>query len=107
MQSTIEQRVMASVGAIYLLRRVTGWRALKVYALLASSIALWQLVWVHKVFDNFFAVEKKGTGAIANYALEALMHTQVAVQLTLLVATITCVSLVLDTMRTQKTRPFA
>ncbi len=107
MQRNLEQRIMASVAAIYLWRRLAGWRAFRVYTLVVSVVTLWQLVWVHKILDNFFAVEKKGMGAVLNYIAESFIHTQVAVQLTLFAAVVTCISLVVDAVRAQTARPFA
>lgn len=87
---------MASVAVIYTARKLLSHTALEMYILAASAIALWRLVWVHKVFDNFFAVEKNGLGAISNYLLYAIQHTNVAVQLTLLVAAVAFIALLVD-----------
>jgi hypothetical protein len=97
--SKIEQQVMAGVGTIYSARKLTGLTALKIYALILSVWGIGRLVWVSKVFDNFFAVEKNGIGAISNYLLYAVEHTHLAVQLTLLVAAVAAVSLLVDTVR--------
>ena len=97
--SKIEQQVMASVGTIYLARTLTGLTALKVYALILSIWAVGRLVWVSKVLDNFFTVEKHGLGSISTYVLYAVEHTHVAVQLTLLIAAVAFVSLAIDAVR--------
>lgn len=109
MTSKIEQQVMASVAVIYAVRKLASRRALEWSALAASAVALWQMVWVHKVFENFFTVvEKNGLGAIADYLFFAVTHTHLAVQLTLAVATVAFVSLVVDTVRASApTRVFA
>jgi hypothetical protein len=87
---------MASVAVIYAVRKLAGMTALKIYALVLSVFAIGKLVWVSKVLDNFFMVEKHGLGAMSNYLLAALEHTNVAVQLTLLVAALVFVSLLVD-----------
>lgn len=97
--SSIERRVMASVGVIYIAHAITGITALKVYALILSVWGIGRLVWVSRVFDNFFMVEKHGLGAISNYLLVALEHTNIAVQLTLFVAALAFVSLLVDFVR--------
>lgn len=40
MQRNLEQRIMASVAAIYLWRRLAGWRAFRVYTLVVSIVTL-------------------------------------------------------------------
>lgn len=87
---------MASVAVIYTARKLLSRTALELYVFAASAVVLWRLVWVHKVFDNFFAVEKSGLGAMSNYLLFAIQHTNVAVQLTLLVAAVAFVALLVD-----------
>ena len=94
--SKIERQVMASVGAIYLARTLTNLTALKIYALILSVWGIGRLVWVSRILDNFFAVEKHGIGSIANYLFVAVEHTNIAVQLTLFVAALALVSLVVD-----------
>jgi hypothetical protein len=96
MQSKIEKQVMASVAVIYAARKLLSRTALELYVLAASAVMLWQLVWVHKVFANFFTVEKHGFGAMSNYLLYAVEHTHLAVQLTLLVAALALASLLVD-----------
>ena len=91
---------MASVAVVYAARKLTSRKVLEWAALAASAVALWQLVWVHKVFENFFTVvEKNGLGSIATYLVTAVTNTHLAVQLTLAVATIAFVFLIVDTIR--------
>jgi hypothetical protein len=99
MSTKIEQQVMASVGVIYTARTLTNVTALKVYALILSVWGIGRLVWVSKVLDNFFAVEKYGLGAISNYLLYAVEHTHLAVQLALFVAAVASVGLIIDAAR--------
>ena len=82
MQSAIEQRVMASVGVIYTARQLVSTMALKLYVLVAGLYALVQLTWVHRVFQNWQTVGLSHTWQFASYAV---LHTQLAVQLTLAV----------------------
>ena len=97
--STIEKNVMASVAVIYAAHLLMSATALKLYVLLFSIGAIAKLVWVAKVFQNFFAVEKNGFGAISNYLLFAVEHTNLAVQVTLVVAIIAFAGLMLDAIR--------
>ena len=96
MTSNIERQVMASVAVIYTVRKLLSRTALELYVLAASAVVLWRLVWVHKVFANFFVEEKLGFGAISNYLLYAVEHTNIVVQLTLLVAAVAFVALLVD-----------
>jgi hypothetical protein len=99
MQSKIEQRVMANVGAVYTARALTGATALKVYVLILSLWTVGRLVWVSRVLDNFVAIEKNGIGAAFNYALYAIGHTHVGVQVALLLAAAAFVMLVVDAVK--------
>lgn len=87
---------MGNVGAIYIGRTVTNTTALKLYVLVLSSVALWKLIWVHKVFENFIAVEKHGLSSIMNYILYSLQHTSASVQATLFVGAVAFVTLAID-----------
>lgn len=104
MASKIEQQVMASVGTIYTARRLVGPTALKLYVSVAALYGLGQLVWVQRVFENMAAV---GLGGFANYAVNALLHTDVLVQLTLGVFVVAVVLLVRDLARNTAPRPLA
>ncbi len=104
MQSKIEQQVMASVGVIYTARKLMSRTAIELYMLAVSAIALWQLVWVHKVLDNFFAVEKHGLGSTLTYLATAVGHTNLAVQFALIVAVVAFASLVTDFVRSTSPR---
>ena len=97
--SPIERQVMASVGAVYFARTLTGTTALKVYAFILSMWAIGRLVWVSKVFENFTVVEKGGISAMSNFILYAVEHTHVGVQIALLIAGVAIISLAVDTVR--------
>jgi hypothetical protein len=103
MQSTIETRVMANVGAIYTARKIFGPVALKLYVLALSGLALWKLVWVTRIEQNLLQVMNGGVVAVWNYATYAILHTNVVVQITLAVATIAFVMLVADLIRSAAT----
>jgi len=97
--SKIERQVMASVGAVYFARTLTGTTALKVYAFILSMWVVGRLVWVSKVFANFVTVEKGGLGAVSNFVWYAVEHTHLGVQLALLVAGVAVVSLAVEAVR--------
>jgi len=98
-QSNIERQVMANVGVIYSVRKIFGPTALKAYVFVASVAALWKLVWVTRVFQNFALVERHGVASMGNYLLYAVAHTSPLVQLTLVVGAIAFIALFADLMR--------
>jgi hypothetical protein len=103
-QINIEQRVMANVGVIYSTRKVFSTTALKAYVLVLSALALWRLVWVTKVMQNFAIVEKNGIAAVGNYVVSAVVHTHPIVQVTLAVAAIAFILLFADLFRATSTK---
>ncbi len=99
MRSNITKRVMAGVAVIYAVRVLTGATALKAYALLLSVWGVGKLVWVSKVVENFIAVEKNGLRGMGEFALTAVSHAHLGVQLVLLVSVLAAGSLFLDLAR--------
>jgi len=87
---------MASVGVIWGARLLAGRTALEVYALAASAVALWQLTWVHRVFENWAHVGLAGTWEFVSYAV---LHTHLPVQAALLVASLAALGLLRDASR--------
>ena len=96
MQSKIEQRVMASVGTIYTVRRLVSMSALKLYVCVASLYVLGQLVWVSRVFENLSHVGLSGFG---QFMFEAVLNTNFLVQATLVVMFVAGISLARDLAR--------
>jgi hypothetical protein len=78
--TSIEQKVMASVGAVYIARSLVGVTALKLYVALAALWTLGRLVWVERVFENFTSV---GAGGTLHFLASAVLNTELAVQVTL------------------------
>lgn len=99
MQSKIEQRVMASVGAVYALRQLVSASAVKLYICLAAAYVLAQLVWVHRIFENLSQV---GLGHAAQFFLVAVLNTNFLVQATLLVLAVAGWSFVRDLMSSSR-----
>lgn len=97
--SKIERNVMASVGAVYFGRVLTGTTALKVYAFILSMWVVGRLVWVSKVFANFVEVEKGGFASMSSFVLYAVEHTHLGVQIALLVAAAAFISLAVQALR--------
>ncbi len=95
----LEQKIMASVAAIYLVRRLTSRRALKAYALLLSFLGIVAFVSLPHVAVNLFHVENHGFSALATYFLSAVTKTTVVVQLSLLISMIAAFSLGYDVLR--------
>ncbi len=88
---------MAGVGIIYAVRQLISATALKLYICAASLYGLVQLVWVHRVFENWANVGVQGT---VQFMTSAVLNTHLPVQLTLLVLAIAGVSLLRDLVRT-------
>ena len=99
MTTNIEQHVMANVGVIYTGRKVFSATMLKLYVLVLAMLAIWRLVWVTRVLQNFTVVEKNGLASMANYALYAVLHTHPLVQVTLAIAAVALVLLMVDLLR--------
>lgn len=96
MQSKIERQVMASVGVVYAFRQAFSTTALKLYVCAVSLYGLVQLVWVHRVFENWANVGLEGS---LQFATSAVLNTHLPVQLTLLVLMVVGFSLLLDFTR--------
>jgi hypothetical protein len=104
MTTTIKTRVMANVAVIRAARVLTSMPALKIYALILSVWGIGRLVWVSKVFENFFAVWQNGFGSALEYLLVAIRHAEFGVQGLLLVSAIAAISLFVDATRTPARR---
>lgn len=100
--STIEQRVMANVGMIYIARQFVSVSALKFYAVVVAGFSLWQLTWIHRVLENWQQVGFSGTWSFITYAL---LHTSLPVQLALVILVGMGAWLLRDLMRPVRLRP--
>lgn len=98
MKSKIEQKVMASVGAIYIGRKLVSLTAIKLYILCVSLIAIASLVSVPHVFANLTQV---GPTGLYTFAVAAALNTKLLVQLGLLACTLVGISFVADALRTR------
>lgn len=96
MQSKIETQVMASVATIYTARQLLSATALKLYVCVAALFGLARLVWVERVFDNLANVGLQGMG---QFALAAVLNTDILVQFVLLALVFAGLSLVRDLAR--------
>jgi len=95
-KSRIEQQVMAGVGVIYAVRQLLSATALKLYICALSLYGLVQLVWVHRVFENWTNVGLSGS---LQFLASAVLNTHLAVQLTLIILLVVGVSLARDVIR--------
>ncbi len=95
---------MGSVAVIYTARTLATLRALALYMLAFSALALWKFVWVHKVVENFLAAESRGIGSVSNYVLTALGHAHMAVQVSLLCTLLAIIVLAVDFFRSRTSR---
>ena len=96
MTSKIEQGVMGNVAVIYSARQLVSTTALKLYVLAAGLYALIQLTWVHKVFYNWELVGPSHSFQFLSYAV---LHTNIAVQATLLLVAVAGLWFVADITR--------
>ena len=96
MQSKIEQRVMAGVGAVYIFRQLVSATALKLYVCALSLYGIGRLVWVSHVFQNWANVGLQGS---LEFVSAAIINTHLPVQIVLLVLAITALSLIRDLTR--------
>lgn len=80
MASNIEQKVMASVGIIYVARQLISGTALRIYVCLIALGLLGRLVWVERVVENFM---QSGVGNAFNFITSAILNTELPVQLAL------------------------
>ena len=97
MRSKIEQQVMASVGTVYVARQALSATALKLYVCALSLYGLVQLVWVHRVWENLAQV---GWSHAAAFLVEAVLNTELLVQLALIALVVAGIGLVRDLLRT-------
>lgn len=105
--NSIKTQVMGAVAVIHAVRAVLSLTALKIYAIVLSVWGIGRLVWVSKVVENFFTVQKAGISASANYFLAAFQHTHFGVQVMLLIAACALVSLLVDAVRIPAAARFA
>ncbi len=106
--TTIEQRIMASVGLIYIVRKLVSPFALQWYALLASMGGIVMFVSLPNVAQNFQIVASGGVASIMTYIFSAILSTTLVVQLWLVVGAAACVSLFFRAARSfSSSRTFA
>lgn len=91
---------MANVGVIYTARQFVSASALKLYASAVAVVALVQLTWVHRVFENWSQVGLAGTWQYMSYAL---LHTSLPVQLALALLVVMGAGLVRDLVKPTQT----
>lgn len=96
MASEIEQKVMASVGAIYLGRKFTSMTAIKLYVLCVSLIAITSLVSVPDVVSNLMQVS---VGDVGTFLVAAILNTKLLVQIGLLIGCAVFISLITEIFR--------
>ncbi|HWB33974.1 MAG TPA: hypothetical protein VG753_01465 [Candidatus Paceibacterota bacterium] len=102
--STIEERVMGTVGAIYIARSLVSATALRMYALLVSLAGIIAFASVPHVVLNFLTVAHSGPGGVALFVLYAVLGTTIVVQLALAVGATAAVSLLVSFVRTSAAR---
>ncbi|MGH7141066.1 MAG: hypothetical protein ACREGH_00320 [Minisyncoccia bacterium] len=96
METDIERKVMASVGAIYVARRLTSRAAVRGYVLVASLGVIASVVSVPNVLHNLFSV---GVAGLPIFALTAVEHTTLLVQCGLVAILLAAASFSIDLAR--------
>lgn len=92
--TTIEQKVMAGVGLIYIGRKLASPLAFQWYALILSAVGIAMFVSLPNVVQNFQAVAAAGgLPSITNFVLSAVTSTTVIVQLWLVLGVVAVLSL--------------
>ena len=99
MSPNLKTRIMRRVYVVWFLRQALSARSMKVMIVLASLWQIKQLVYVKAVIANM----PKLTDLAANYNFfsYALLHTQFAVQLSILVSGVLMVWIASDTLKRQ------
>lgn len=96
--NTLEEKVMANIALIYVVRTLTSRHALKLYALLLSVVGLIALVSLPNVAANF--MQALSGGNAVTFVLAAVVGTTILVQAALFVGTLAALSLLVDIFRT-------
>ncbi|HVZ75674.1 MAG TPA: hypothetical protein VG934_00120 [Candidatus Paceibacterota bacterium] len=97
---TIEERVMGTVGVIYIARILVSATALRLYALTLSLAGIVAFASVPHVFLNILVVAHSGPAGVAFYLLYAVLGTTLIIQLALAVGATAAVSLFVSLVRT-------
>ncbi|HVY73168.1 MAG TPA: hypothetical protein VG984_03960 [Candidatus Paceibacterota bacterium] len=99
MTSKIEQQVMASVGVIYIARKLTSRIALECYALLLSFAGAAYFVSLPNVIANFAHVAQGGLVSIGAFLVAAVLGTKLVVQIAVIVGAGALLAMVADIVR--------
>jgi hypothetical protein len=94
---TLEQKVMARVHRIHILRRICGATACKAYLLVGCSIVLFSAVSVVNVYANMPSFT--APTALGNYLMNAFAHTELVVQIMFVGLIVATAMLVRDVLR--------
>lgn len=97
--SKIEQQVMAGVAVIYVVRTLTSRTALELYTLALSFAGVAMFASLPHVATNFSHALGGGGAAVLTFALFALTHTSVVVQLATALGALALCALVADIIK--------
>jgi hypothetical protein len=101
--SKIEQQVMASVGVIYIARKLTSRFALECYALALSFVGAAFFVSLPHVAVNLLHVTNGGLPSIGTFVVTAVLQTKLVVQIATLIGAVSLILLAVDIVRSLNT----
>lgn len=90
---------MASVGIIYVARKLTSRLALECYALILSLVGVAYFVSLPNVVANFTHVAQGGLVSIGAFLVAAVLGTKLVVQVAVLVGAVALALMVVDMVR--------
>jgi hypothetical protein len=101
--TNIKRTVMRRVYTLFVLRHLTSEKVLGAFLVAVSLFMLSRFVFVAEVVKNILALN--GVESFFVYVVDAVVSTDVAVQVTLLLITFGSVLMVRDSLRILKSRP--
>lgn len=100
--NSLRKSIMMRVYTLFVLRHLTSEKALGAFLVVASLYVLGRFVFVAEVVRNMLGVH--GLSSFFAYVIDAITHTDIVVQVTLLLIALGTVLIVRDTLRAFKGR---
>jgi hypothetical protein len=98
--NALRKNIMMRVYTLFVLRHLASEKALGAFLVVVALYLFGRFVFVAEVVRNVLGL--KGVSAFVTYTLDAFVHTDVAVQATLLLIALGVVLIVRDTLRAYK-----
>lgn len=100
--NALRKSIMMRVYTLFVLRHLTSEKALGAFLVVSSLYVLGRFVFVAEVVKNILGVH--GVSSFFAYVVDAVTHTDMVVQATLLLIALGIVLIVRDTLRAYKGR---